>query len=166
MRRPQSSVVSPFGARIACGTRFGTLPGSVLGAFWPSKWLKTVLESVSERPRAVQVHLFSSPEASESNPRGLQERSKRPPGALQEACESPGGSKMRPRALQGAIWTSPGTPEPLKSSPIEQTRAESSSRLSAVAGTAGRQLDTYKSVRILWIPIKSPTNPFGFYGSV
>ena len=47
-----------FSARVASGTRFGTLPGSVLGAFWPSRWLKPLLEFLLERPRAVQEICF------------------------------------------------------------------------------------------------------------
>ena len=53
--------VSLFSARVACGTQFGTLPGSVFGAFWPSRWLKPVLKFVLDRPRAVQDYFFSAP---------------------------------------------------------------------------------------------------------
>ena len=99
VRRHQNYVVSPFGARIACGTRFGTLPGSVLGAFWPSRWLKPLLKFLWGRPRAVQEHCFSRLEPSKSSPRGIQEHSQRHTRALEEASESSRGSKMPPRGF-------------------------------------------------------------------
>ena len=68
-----------FSARVAAGTRFGTLPGSVLGAFWPSRWLKPLLEILLERPRGDQEDFFWVLEPSKSAPRGLQDRSKRRP---------------------------------------------------------------------------------------
>ena len=60
--------------------------GSFLGAFGPLRSLKPVLETLLDRPRAVQEHFFSALEASKSTSRGLQElkrlqdRSKTPPG--------------------------------------------------------------------------------------
>ena len=50
-----------FLARVASWTRFRTLPGSVLRAFWPSRCLKPLLEFLSERPKAVQEHFFARP---------------------------------------------------------------------------------------------------------
>ena len=92
VRRPQSFVVSQFSARVASGTRFGTLPGSVLGAFWLPRWLKPLLELLLDRPRAVQDYFFPVLMPSKSAPRGLQDRSKRSPGR-QDA----------PRYVHGAI---------------------------------------------------------------
>ena len=70
-----------FSVRVASWTRFWTLPGSVLGAFWPSRWAKPPLEIILERPRADQEHFFPVPEPSKSAPRGFQDCSKRTPRA-------------------------------------------------------------------------------------
>ena len=97
-------VLLPFSAGVASGARFGTLPGSVLGAFWPSRWLKPLLEFLLERPRAVQEHFFPVPEPSKSAPRGLQDRSKRPPRAeerLQDGSKTPLGIDFKP---PGTFW--------------------------------------------------------------
>ena len=151
-RRPQMFVVSPFGDRVANRLRgpVWDLPGLPFGTLLALKMADNCLEFVLERPRAVQVHLFSAPEASKGVPRGLQEHSKRPvraqetPRCVREPSREQFGPPRGPQNLpnRAQIWTPPGTPEPPKSSPIEQTRAESSSTLSAVAGTAGRQLDS------------------------
>ena len=66
MRPPQRFVVLPFSARVASGARFGTLPGSILGA----RSLATVLRSLLACPRAAQEYFCSAPEASKSAPRG------------------------------------------------------------------------------------------------
>ena len=79
VRRPQSFMVFPFPTPVASGIRFWTFPGSVLGAFWPSRWLKPLLELLLDRPRAVQDYFFSVLMPSKSAPRGLQDRSKRSP---------------------------------------------------------------------------------------
>ena len=101
MRRPQSFVVSPFSARDASGTRFWTLPGSVLGGFWRSRWLKPLLEILLERPRADQEEFCSvlepskrPPEAPRSAPRGLRETT-RLPRQLQELS----------KRLQDRFWS-------------------------------------------------------------
>ena len=74
-------MISLFSARLASGTRFWTLPGSVWEAFWPPRWLKTVLKFFQDPPRADPYTFFSAPRASKSGPRGLQEHFKRPPRA-------------------------------------------------------------------------------------
>ena len=68
-----------FRAQVASWTRFWTLLGSILGAFWPPRWVKSLLELLLERPRANQEDFFSVLEPSKSAPRGLQDRSKRRP---------------------------------------------------------------------------------------
>ena len=94
--------VSPFPTRVAFWARFWTHLASILGAFRPPRWLKTLLESVLDWPRAVQEHFFSAPEASKSVPRAFQERSTSPwkphlsrPSLFQS-------SKSPPRGLQDA----------------------------------------------------------------
>ena len=77
MRRPASFAISPFSAPVASGSRFESLRGSLLEPFWPSRWLKPLLEFLLERPRAVQEDFFLVLEPSKSAPRGLQDRSKR-----------------------------------------------------------------------------------------
>ena len=77
VRRPQSFVVLPFSARVASGIRFWTLLASLLGSFWLPRWLKPLLENLSERPRAVSNNVFSVPRASKSAPRGKKEPSGR-----------------------------------------------------------------------------------------
>ena len=47
--------------------------GSILGAFWPPRWLKSIFKFVLERPRADQEYFFSALEASKSAPRGIQD---------------------------------------------------------------------------------------------
>ena len=78
VRRPQMCVILPFSARVASGTQFWTLPGSVLGGFWPPRWLKPLLEFLLERPRAVQAFFFRP-----------QERPKRLPRAPHKPLEVP-----------------------------------------------------------------------------
>ena len=85
-------MISLFSARVASGTRFGILPGSVLGAFSPSRWLKPLLEFLLDRPRAVQENFFSVLEPSKSVPRGLQDRSKRPARGQPRSSKRPPGS--------------------------------------------------------------------------
>ena len=97
--------VSLFSARVACGTRFGTLPGSVFRACWPSRWVKPLLGFFLERPRAVQELFFGSI--------AVQERSKRPPKPHQEASMRPRRSKKGPRGVWGPILTPLG---PLRTS--------------------------------------------------
>ena len=96
MRRPQSFVVLPFSAQVASGTRFWTLPGSVLGASWLPRWLKPLLDILLGRPRAVPNLFVEAPEASKSAPRAPQEASKIAPRVLHEA-----------ETLQGSALTSP-----------------------------------------------------------
>ena len=64
----------PFSARVVSWTRFWTLLASLLGAFWPPRWLKPVLEFLLERPRAIQEYFFRARERPKSRP-----RAKRPP---------------------------------------------------------------------------------------
>ena len=100
-----------FRARVASWARFWTLLGSVLGAFWPPRWLKPVLEFLLERPRAHQEYFFSASEASNSVPRGarrVKKGSKK--GPILEAFLAP---KRLPR----------GSPEASKSSPRAPQRA-------------------------------------------
>ena len=99
LRRPQSFVISTLSARVASGIRCWTLPRFLLGRFWPPTWLKTVLEFVLERPRAVQEHSFSAPGPSKSAPRALQERSRRPP----RAQEAPRCVREAPRGRFGPL---------------------------------------------------------------
>ena len=80
--------VSTFLARVASWGRFWTLLGSFLGAFWPPRRLKPVLEFFLERPRAEREHFFSAPEASKSLPSGFQEAS-RLPRQFQELSQRP-----------------------------------------------------------------------------
>ena len=47
-----------FSAQVASWPRFWTLLAPLLGAFWPPRSLKPVLECLLERPRAVQEHFF------------------------------------------------------------------------------------------------------------
>ena len=106
MKRPQSFVVSSFSARDASGIRFWTFSGSVLGGFWPSRWLKPLLEILLERPRADQEELCSvlepsksPPEAPRSAPRGLRETTSLP----RQLQESPRDSKNDFGAILGSI---------------------------------------------------------------
>ena len=80
-------------ARVASGSRFWTILGSVFTGFWPSRWLKPLLKFLLDRPRAVQELFFSALEPSKRAARGLQERFQRHPGE-QDA----------PRGLRGAVW--------------------------------------------------------------
>ena len=122
MRRPQSFVILHFSAQVASGTRFWNLLGSVLGAFWPSRWLKPLLEFLLERPGIVQEYFFSVLEPSKSAPKGLPDRSKRPARG-QEASREPFDpiwmqQKPSPKGLQttacmsverhSAAWQSSG----------------------------------------------------------
>ena len=89
--------------------RFWSLLGSLLGAFWPLRWLKPVLEFFWERPRAVQEFFCSAPEASKSAPRGVQERPVspwKPPFGRPSLFK---GSKRPPRGLQGPFRSHVGT---------------------------------------------------------
>ena len=86
VRHSSKIKVSSFSARFNFGPRFGTLPGSVLGASGPPRRLKPVLRSVLERPRAAQEHFISMPEASKTAPRSCK--------MLQD------GPKSRPRPAQ------------------------------------------------------------------
>ena len=64
-------VISAFSIRARFWTPFWTLPGSLGGAFWPSRWLKPVLKFVLDRPRAVQDYFFFG---SKRQKRGFQKR--------------------------------------------------------------------------------------------
>ena len=86
--------VSPFSAWINFGPHFGTLLGSILGASWTPRWLKPVLGIVLGRPRAAQEDLRSTPEASKSAPRALQEACRRPPGCQDNSKSSPRGPRI------------------------------------------------------------------------
>ena len=112
-----------FSARVASRARFWTLLASLLGAFWPPRWLKPVLEFLLERPRAVQDTFFwlknvleifqeppradqdtffSAPEASKRPPRGLQEAK----GRLNRFLDSPSGLQQRSGSHFGPILES------------------------------------------------------------
>ena len=62
-------MISLFSTRIRFGTPFWTLPGSLLGALWPPRWLKTRLKFVLDRPRAVQEYFFSVPRVKKRVPK-------------------------------------------------------------------------------------------------
>ena len=94
MRHPHSYVILPLSAPVASGTRFWTLPGSVLRAFWPSRWLKPLLEFLLERSRAAQEHFFPALEASKSSPRALQDASRLPRGLQELSKSSPRGFRI------------------------------------------------------------------------
>ena len=85
--------VSQFSVQVAWGPRFWTLWASLLGAFWPPRWLKTLLEFLLDRPGAVQDYFFSAFKPSKSAPRGLQDR-----------CRTAPGGQDAPRNLWGATW--------------------------------------------------------------
>ena len=134
-----------FLARVASRARFWTLLASLLGAFWPSRWLKPVLEFLLERPRAVQDNIFGP----WSPPRALQEASKR----LQEAPKStPRGlpnlkrlqdASKRPRGTDfDPFGEAAGPPEAMKRLEHNCTRTpKQTSKERAVAGIAGWHLD-------------------------
>ena len=82
-----------FSARVASWTRFWTLLASLSEAFWPSRWLKPVLEFLLERPRAVQDYIFGTQERPKRRPRAPQEATERPPGCQDNSKSSP----RRPR---------------------------------------------------------------------
>ena len=77
--------VSQFSARVASGTRFGDLPGSVLGPCWPSRCLQDHLKSAQDTPKTAQEASKTAPRAPKRPPRPLQETPKTAPGGLQEA---------------------------------------------------------------------------------
>ena len=77
--------VSHFSARVASRTRFGDLPGSVLGPCWPSRCLQDHLKSAQDTPKTAQEASKTAPRAPKRPPRPLQETSKTAPGGLQEA---------------------------------------------------------------------------------
>ena len=86
-----------FSLRIRFRTQFWTFPGSLLGAFWPPRWLKPVLEFLLERPRAVQDYFFWLQERPKRLPRASHKRLEASPwptkpfSGLQEASKSPRG---------------------------------------------------------------------------
>ena len=82
---------SAFSALTAFRPRFSTLLASLLGVFWPPRWLKSLLEFLLERPRAVQGKFFSAPNGSKSAPRGKKEGSKK-------------GSKNGPKPRSKKRW--------------------------------------------------------------
>ena len=98
-------------ARVASWSPFWTLLASLLGAFWPPRWLKPVLEFLLERPRAVQEYFFRPQERPKSRPRASRKPLDAPPWptepspGLQEAPERPPGPIWHPCWLHfGAIW--------------------------------------------------------------
>ena len=84
------------------------LLASLWGAFWPPRWLKTVLKFFQDPPRADPYNFFSAPRASKSGPRGLQEakgclnRFLTPPSGLQDRFWSDLGAILEP------FWTHVG----------------------------------------------------------
>ena len=85
MRRPQSFAISPSSARVASGTRFWTLPGSVLGAFSPSRCLQDRPKSVQDASKNPQEASKIAPRAPKRPPRLPQERQSCCPAAFQIA---------------------------------------------------------------------------------
>ena len=97
-------------ARVASGTRFGDLPGSVLGPCWPSRCLQDHLKSAQDTPKTAQEASKTAPRAPKRPPRRLQERprglpgrSKRLPRQRQEAFRRPRGSKRSPGSHVGPL---------------------------------------------------------------
>ena len=82
--RPQSFEISPFSARVASGTRFGTLPGSVWGASGPSRCLQDRLKGAQDTPKSTQEASKTTPRAPENPPIPPQDASKTAPRGIQE----------------------------------------------------------------------------------
>ena len=90
-----------FSARVAIWTRFWTLLASLLGACWPPRWLKPLLEFLLERPRAVQDFFFQPQERPKRLPRAPHKPLEVPPWPTKPFLELQEPSKSPPRGLQG-----------------------------------------------------------------
>ena len=117
MRRPPSFVISPISTRVASGTQSWTLPGSVLGAFWP--------------PGSLQ----DDPKSSQDGSKTASRRSRTPPSRLLELLgtlirslkslpEQPRGFRELPGTLRGAICTPSG---PLRGSTFASKKSQETS---------------------------------------
>ena len=106
--------VSQFSARVASGTRFGDLPGSVLVPCWPSRCLQDHLKSAQDTPKTAQEASKTAPRAPKRPPRPLQEASKTAPGGLQEAKRLQEVSRESFRtpfaSIFDPIWTQKASP--------------------------------------------------------
>ena len=109
-----------FLVRVASGPRFGTLPGSILGAFWlpdgsnmASKAPKTAPRRPREPPRRLLDASRGAPGAPRTPPGRPPGRPRCLPGSPRASKTAPGASKAPPGALQGRLLDPPGSSQEL-----------------------------------------------------
>ena len=118
VRRPQRFVILPLLARVASGTRFGTVPGSVWEPSGPQDASKTASRAHKTRPRAPK----RPPRQLQERPRGLPDHPKKPPRPFQEAFRRPRSSKRPPGSHWGPILPPCWTPFGRKNHPPKVCR--------------------------------------------
>ena len=102
LKKSRFELESPLGLDV------GPPLASLLGAFWPPRWLKPVLEFLLDRPRAVQEHFFPAPEPSRNAPRAIRKPLETPPEPAKPFQRLQEASKRPPGPIWHTFWNHSG----------------------------------------------------------